>query len=60
MVKVVALDTDDKVVQNNAHASPHDDDHVAPCIDKLDLDLLQRLERRLQQAHRVLNSYTYL
>jgi hypothetical protein len=24
-VKVVALDTDDKVVQNDAHMSPHDD-----------------------------------
>ena len=59
-IKVVAFDTDDEVVQYDARASPHDDDLVSFGIDNLDLDFLQGLKGPLQQAHRVLDLYTYL
>jgi hypothetical protein len=48
LVKVVTLDTDDEVVQHDANARPHDDDHVALGVDELDPYLLERLEGPLQ------------
>jgi hypothetical protein len=41
LIKVIALDTDDEVVQNDADASPHDDDHVAPRVDKLNTNFFE-------------------
>src|SRR5882757_2494321 len=38
-IKVIAFDPDDKVMQYDADASPHDDDHVALDVDQLDPDL---------------------
>jgi hypothetical protein len=48
LVKVVTLDMDNEVVQHDADAHPHNDDHVVLGVDKLDLYLLQRLEGPLQ------------
>jgi hypothetical protein len=59
-VKVVAFNTDDKIVQNDADTRPHDDNHVASGIDELDSYLFQGLKCPLQQAYRVLDSYTDL
>jgi hypothetical protein len=48
LVEVVTFNSDDEVVQDDTDASPHDDDQVAPRVDKLDAYLLQRLEGSLQ------------
>jgi hypothetical protein len=46
-IKVVTFNADDKVMKNNTDVSPHDNDHVVSGINKLDMDLLQGLERPL-------------
>jgi hypothetical protein len=48
LIEVIAFDTDDKIMQDDAHASPHDDDLVSFGVDELDLNLLQGLKRPLQ------------
>jgi hypothetical protein len=60
LIKVITLDTDDKVVQDDAHTRPHDDDLVTLGVDQLDANLFQGLESPLQKPDSVLNSYTYL
>jgi hypothetical protein len=60
LVEVITLDTDEKVVQDDAHMCPNDDNLVMLGVDQLDLDLLQGLESPLQKPDSVLDLYTYL
>ena len=47
LIEVVTFDTNDKIVQDDAHVHPHDDDHVAFGVDELDSDFLKGLESPL-------------
>jgi hypothetical protein len=48
LIEVIAFNTDDKIMQDDAHASPHDDDLVSFGVDELNPNLLQGLKRPLQ------------
>ena len=47
LIKDVTFDMNDKIVQDDAHVHPHDDDHVAFGVDELDSDFLKGLESPL-------------
>jgi hypothetical protein len=60
LIEVVAFDPNDEVVEDDADTSPHDDDHVASGINKLDPYFLQRLKGSFQEPDCMFRAYANL